>query len=98
MDRKGRATKKGNTSSVIPEDNSGAIQILKHNTRIKSGEHRAVTVIEHEENGSSRDTRDEHCRKLAPGKGKIDITCKSVHVTRVCEQQVMYQSEISLRD
>ncbi|KAK8525387.1 hypothetical protein V6N12_014081 [Hibiscus sabdariffa] len=49
---------------------------------LKSGDHMAVSIIEHELNGNPRDIHDGQRGKIVSGKGKIDVSRNNVQIHR----------------
>ncbi|KAK8573090.1 hypothetical protein V6N13_099905 [Hibiscus sabdariffa] len=65
---------KGNKSLGTANGTTGALRIIEHDIGIQSGNHRAVSVIEHEDHDRSRNARDGQRKRSLLGKGNVDVS------------------------
>ncbi|KAL4334407.1 hypothetical protein GQ457_07G010750 [Hibiscus cannabinus] len=77
--RKHKADNKGNKPLGSKKDMVGAVRIIEHNTGLKLGDHKAVSVIEQESHDKIKDAGVGQRRRTNLGKGIVDVSRSKGH-------------------
>ncbi|KAL4352696.1 hypothetical protein GQ457_06G009900 [Hibiscus cannabinus] len=72
--RKYKADNRGNKSLGSNKDMVGAVQIIEHDTGLKIGDHKVVSVIEDDSHDTSRSRGVGQRKKTTLGKGIVDVS------------------------